>query len=35
VVYPSSRYVSAKVKSFVDFLHGRMSPPPWELGPMP
>jgi DNA-binding transcriptional LysR family regulator len=35
VVYPSSRYVSPKVKSFVDHLHERMSPPPWELGPMP
>jgi DNA-binding transcriptional LysR family regulator len=35
VVYPSTRYVSPKVKSFVDHLQQRMSPPPWELGPMP
>jgi DNA-binding transcriptional LysR family regulator len=35
VVYPSTRYVSPKVKSFVDHLHERMTPPPWELGPMP
>jgi DNA-binding transcriptional LysR family regulator len=35
VVYPSTRHVSPKVKSFVDHLHGQMTPPPWELGPMP
>jgi DNA-binding transcriptional LysR family regulator len=35
VVYPSTRHISPKVKSFVDHLHQRMSPPPWELGPMP
>jgi DNA-binding transcriptional LysR family regulator len=35
VVYPSSRHVSSKVKSFVDHLHARMTPPPWELGPIP
>jgi DNA-binding transcriptional LysR family regulator len=35
VVYPSTRHVSPKVKSFVDHLHERMTPPPWELGPMP
>jgi DNA-binding transcriptional LysR family regulator len=35
VVYPSTRYVSSKVKSFVEHLHERMTPPPWELGPMP
>jgi DNA-binding transcriptional LysR family regulator len=34
VVYPSARYVSPKVKTFVDHLHDRMTPPPWELGPM-
>jgi DNA-binding transcriptional LysR family regulator len=35
VVYPSTRYISPKVKSFVDHLQERMTPPPWELGPMP
>lgn len=35
VVYPSIRHVSPKVKSFVDHLYERMTPPPWELGPMP
>ena len=35
VVYPSTRHVSPKVKSFVDHLYERMTPPPWELGPMP
>jgi DNA-binding transcriptional LysR family regulator len=35
IVYPSTRHVSPKVKSFVDHLYERMTPPPWELGPMP
>jgi DNA-binding transcriptional LysR family regulator len=35
VVYPSTRYVSAKVKTFLDHLQERMTPSPWELGPMP
>ena len=35
VVYPSTRHLSPKVKSFVDHLHERMTPPPWELGPTP
>ena len=35
VVYPSARHLSAKVKSFVDHLQKRMTPPPWELGPVP
>jgi DNA-binding transcriptional LysR family regulator len=35
VVYPSTRHLSPKVKSFVDHLHERMTPPPWELGPVP
>jgi DNA-binding transcriptional LysR family regulator len=34
-VYPSTRHLSPKVKSFVDHLQERMTPPPWELGPMP
>lgn len=32
VVYPSSRHLSPIVKTFVDHLQERMSPPPWELG---
>jgi DNA-binding transcriptional LysR family regulator len=35
VVYPSTRHISPKVKSFVEHLQQRMTPPPWELGPMP
>ena len=35
VVYPTARHLSAKVKSFVEYLQQRMTPPPWELGPMP
>jgi DNA-binding transcriptional LysR family regulator len=35
VVYPSTRHLSPKVKSFIDHLQERMTPPPWELGPMP
>jgi DNA-binding transcriptional LysR family regulator len=35
VVYPSTRHVSAKVKTFIDHLQERMNPSPWELGPMP
>src|SRR5262249_19541671 len=30
VVYPTSRYLSANVKTFVEFLQKRMTPPPWE-----
>ena len=35
VVYPTARHLSAKAKSFIEFLQQRMTPPPWELGPMP
>jgi DNA-binding transcriptional LysR family regulator len=35
VVYPSTRHVSPKVKTFIDHLQERMTPSPWELGPMP
>ena len=35
IVYPSGRHISPKVKSFADFVQQRMTPPPWELGPMP
>jgi len=34
VVYPSSRHLSPLVKTFVEHLQERMTPPPWELGPM-
>jgi len=30
VVYPSTRHLSPKVKTFVDHLQKRMTPPPWE-----
>ena len=33
VVYPSTRYLAPKAKSFVDHLTERLSPPPWELEP--
>ena len=29
-VYPSPRHLSAKVKTFIDFLQDRLSPPPWR-----
>jgi DNA-binding transcriptional LysR family regulator len=35
VVYPSIRHLSPKVTSFVGHLQQRMTPPPWELGPVP
>jgi DNA-binding transcriptional LysR family regulator len=35
VVYPTARHVSPKVKTFVEHLQQRMTPPPWELGPVP
>jgi DNA-binding transcriptional LysR family regulator len=35
VVYPTTRHLSPKVKSFVEHLEERMNPPPWELGPLP
>ena len=31
VMYPSSRHLSPKVKTFVEHLQERMTPPPWEL----
>jgi DNA-binding transcriptional LysR family regulator len=31
VVYPSTRHLSPKVKSFVDHLQAQMNPPPWEI----
>jgi DNA-binding transcriptional LysR family regulator len=35
VIYPSTRHVSPKVKTFIEHLQARMTPPPWEVGPMP
>jgi DNA-binding transcriptional LysR family regulator len=35
IVYPSTRHLTPKVKSFIDHLQERMTPPPWELGPRP
>jgi DNA-binding transcriptional LysR family regulator len=35
VVYPSTRHLSPKVKTFADLMQKRMTPPPWELGPVP
>ncbi len=35
VVYPTRRHLSPKVKTFVDHLEASMTPPPWELGPLP
>jgi DNA-binding transcriptional LysR family regulator len=35
VVYPSTRYVSPKVKAFIEHLQEHMTPPRWELGPRP
>jgi DNA-binding transcriptional LysR family regulator len=34
-VYPTARHLSAKVKSFIEHLQKRMTPPPWEIGPPP
>ena len=34
-VYPTARHVSAKVRSFIEHLQTRMTPPPWEIGPPP
>ncbi len=35
VVYPSTRHMSPKVKAFLDHVREQMTPPPWELGPLP
>jgi DNA-binding transcriptional LysR family regulator len=34
-VYPSTRHLSPKVRAFLDHLRDRMTPAPWELGPVP
>jgi len=31
IVFPSNRHMSAKVRSFVDFLTHELSPPPWSV----
>jgi DNA-binding transcriptional LysR family regulator len=33
VVYPSIRHMPPKVKTFVEHLQERMTPPPWDVGP--
>ena len=35
VVYPTARHLSPKVKAFVEHVQKRMTPPPWEIGPVP
>jgi DNA-binding transcriptional LysR family regulator len=35
VVYPTARHLTPKVKTFIEHLQQRMTPPPWELGPVP
>ena len=35
VVYPSARYISPKVKTFIEHLQERTTPPPWQVGPTP
>lgn len=34
-VYPSTRHLSPKVKTFVEHVQARMAPSPWELDPVP
>lgn len=34
-VYPSTRHLSPKVRAVLDHLGAAMTPPPWQLGPMP
>ena len=35
LVYPSTRHVSPKVKTFLEHFQAHLTPPPWELGPTP
>ncbi len=35
VVYPSTRHLSPKVNAFIKHLEASMTPPLWELGPVP
>jgi DNA-binding transcriptional LysR family regulator len=34
-VYPSTRHLSPNVKAFLDFLQERLTPPPWNIDPLP
>ncbi len=34
-VYPTARHLSPKVNAFLEHLAARMSPSPWEAGPLP
>jgi DNA-binding transcriptional LysR family regulator len=34
-VYPTARYVTPKLRAFIEHLQQRMTPAPWELGPAP
>jgi DNA-binding transcriptional LysR family regulator len=34
-VYPSTRQLSPKVKTFLEHLQTHLTPPPWEIGPAP
>jgi DNA-binding transcriptional LysR family regulator len=31
-LYPTSRHLSAKVRTFLDFVADRLNPPPWQFG---
>jgi DNA-binding transcriptional LysR family regulator len=35
LVYPSTRHVSPTVKSFIEHVQEQMTPPPWQIGPVP
>lgn len=35
LVYPSTRHVSPTVKSFIEHVQEHMTPPPWQIGPVP
>jgi DNA-binding transcriptional LysR family regulator len=34
-VHPSTRHLSPTMKAFIDHFQDGMTPPPWELGPLP
>lgn len=34
-VYPSQRHLSPTLRAFLDHVQMRMTPPPWEVGPVP
>jgi DNA-binding transcriptional LysR family regulator len=35
LVHPSTRHVSPTVKSFIEHVQEQMTPPPWQIGPVP